>query len=204
MSRESLAHALSGPVSLAEDQWRERDVDRIHAAAAARNPAVLAWLRCHGDIEAAKALSLLSSLGIDLVAYKMGQAETYRERCMKGLVQALEWPENRLDLRPASSQMVAAQALMEWMADKCITCHGRTTIPDVDRMAGQSNVEGAVPTKECPSCRGTGIRLYSDDERAQTLGGRPQRLTRALETAHSLIGEALKESARNYYRLSTK
>ena len=140
MSRESLAHALSGPVSLAEDEWRERPVDRIHALAAAQS----AYGRTARE-------SALSALGVSLIALKSANRADEYVRSVDRLAHLLRKtkPKPNAELRIR----IARQAVHEHIVDFCPTCRGTGEIPD------QEGLEGAQRMKPCPECGGTRFKV---------------------------------------------
>lgn len=195
MSRESLAHALSGPVSLAEDQWRERDVDRLHALAAAQ------------IISIARGKSLLVPLGRELIAYLDGGCQQSGVRAKKGLADALLWREHRLRLTNESATLVATLSISEAKSGACRVCNGRIdangvfSVPDVDKIAGWREGDGPVPMRPCPSCYGSGRHRFSDSERAEAFGDLHKNTIAAFEVAHSLIGGACIEAMTGFRKL---
>ena len=142
--RESLAHALSGPISLQEDEYRERPVDRLHALASAARE------------------SHLSALGLSIIALKAANRPDEYVRSVDRLAYFL----CRMKNRPNAEMRlrIARQAVMEHIVDFCPTCKGTGEIP------AQEGVDGAQRMKECPECGGHGKRRYSDSERMEALG----------------------------------
>lgn len=193
MSRESLAHALSGPVSLAEDQWRERDVDRLHAIASAQ------LVREQDErCNKARKSAALCSLGVDVFAYTVlpegdpGGVRAFN-RAFKTLMDYLDWSEHRLSLRESTKIAVARHSLLEHKNSTCRVCNGKTdedripSIPDVDRLKGWREGDGPVPMRACPSCGGTGKHKWTDEERFNSTGIRHKVMDRAFSVAHELL-----------------
>lgn len=194
MSRESLAHALSGPVSLAEDQWRERDVDRLHALAYIQTPQAHDLDKC----EWAREMANLCELGVDLLRFKGSNVAAAHKPCLEMLVKVLGWKKFRLDLREENRTLVARQALMEFVVDFCPTCSG------TGEVKAQDGIDGAQRMRPCGSCHGTGIRKYTNDERRSCFVGNTvpyERLERAINIAHGVMGAAAHEAMRNYFRV---
>jgi hypothetical protein len=162
--REALAHALTGPINLDEQDW-ERPIDRLHALAAAQAVGVNRSAR-----ECA-----LSSLGVSLLALKAANRPDEYSRTLNKLIDCLYW----LKPRPSRTvaMVVARQAIMESVVDHCPTCQGRGEI---------FNTEGVV--KQCVECRGSGKRRYSDAERLEAL----QLDGKEFDRANRQLGEALK------------
>lgn len=196
--KESLAHALSGPVSLAEDEWRERPVDRLHAIASSQilrdQDAKCRW---------ARRSVALCSLGVDVYPYltqpdgSAGVSAAFL-RAQNKLVEYLGWNEFRheLSLRRSTKIAVARQALLEHKNSTCRVCNGKTdenkipSIPDVDRLKNWKEGDGPVPMKACPACNGTGKHQWTDDERFNSMGIKHKVIDKAMSVAHELISSA--------------
>lgn len=183
--KESLAHALSGPVSLAEDEWRERPVDRLHALAAAQS----AYGRTARE-------AALSALGVSLIALKAANRADEYVRAVDRLAHMLRKakPKPNAELRIR----IARQAVHEFIVDFCGTCQGRGEIPD------QEGLEGAQRMKPCPECGGHGKRRYSDSERLELIGGEAKFCGRWMADAMALISEAESEAVRTANKLLEK
>ena len=180
--REALAHSLSGPVSLMEDQWRERDVDRLHALAAAQ---------CAYGKTARE--SALASLGVCLIALKSANRADEYVRSVDQLAHMLRKtkPRPNADLRIRISR----QAVHEHIVDFCPTCRGTGEIPD------QEGLEGAQRMRPCPECHGHGKRRYSDSERVELIGAPLRDVNRWMADAMALISEAEAEAVRSASKL---
>lgn len=180
--KEALAHSLSGPVSLAEDQWRERDVDRLHALAAAQS----AYGRTARE-------AALSALGVCLIALKAANRPDEYVRSVDRLAHLLRKtkPRPSADLRIR----IARQAIHEFIVDFCGACHGKGEIPD------QDGLDDAQRMKPCPECGGHGKRRYSDSERFDVIGGEAKYCGAWMADAMSLISEAESEAVRTANRL---
>lgn len=156
MSRESLAHALSGPISLQQDEYRERPVDRLHALASAQIRRANRTAR----------ESHLASLGVSFIALKAANRPDELERAVEKLAKFLEClkPKVTDDRR----KLIARQSIFETVLDFCPRCRGTKEVPDRD------DVDGAQRMKPCPAeeeggCGGSGKRRYSDHERLAAL-----------------------------------
>lgn len=184
--RESLARALSGPVSLMEDEWRERPVDRLHALASAQME------RANRTAREAH----LASLGVSLIALKAANRADELDRAIKRLVACIMW------VRPAPTEKmalkVARQAIQETIIDFCPTCKGTGEVPD------QEGLDGAQRMRVCPSCGGHGRRRYSNEERISGLqihAGELHKVNRYLTEALTFISRAEDEAIRTAARL---
>ena len=180
--KEALAHALSGPISLAEDEWRERPVDRLHALAAAQSA-------CGRTAREAA----LSALGVSLIALKAANRADEYARSVDRLAHMMRKikPRPSLELRIR----IARQAVHEHIVDFCGTCQGRGEIPD------QEGLEGAQRMKPCPECGGHGKRRYSDSERLEIVGCEARYCGAWIADAMALISEAESEAVRTANRL---
>ena len=184
--KEALAKALSGPVSLMEDEWRERPVDRLHALASAQ------------IVRADKAArdSHLSSLGVSMIALKVANRPDELGRAIERLTVCLGWIQPKLT--EGMALKVARQAIHEYIVDFCPTCKGTGEIPD------QEGIDGAQRMKPCPSCGGHGKRRYSNQERIYSMEIEPgeyHKLERQLTRAMNFISVAEDEAIRTAKRL---
>jgi hypothetical protein len=175
--KQSLAGVLSGFQGLGGDDFRERPVDRL---------AALGAIQIVRGRDAARE-STLCSLGVDLIAFKLGHRASSKPDAEDKLSLVLAWtdPEGKntwkLRLTAKERDRVAVWAVQEWTVDCCPTCNGSAQIPI------QQDTDGAQPMKPCPSCDSTGKRRYSDRERIEALGGD---FDKAMSTAHGIIGQA--------------
>lgn len=179
MSREALAHALSGPISLQEDEYRERPVDRLHALACAARE------------------SNLSALGLSIIALKAANRADEYVRSVDRLAYFL----CRMKPRPNAEMRIriARQAISEHIIDFCPTCKGTGEIPN------QDGLEGAQPMRPCPECHGHGKRRYSDSERMDALGTASLRdVNRWMGDALGWIAQAEHEATKSAARLLEK
>lgn len=177
--REALAHALSGPVSLQEDEYRERPVDRIHALASAARD------------------SHLSALGLSIIALKAANRPDEYARSVDRLAYFL----CRMKNRPNAEMRlrIARQAVMEHIVDFCPTCKGTGEIP------AQDGIDGAQRMKQCPECGGHGKRRYSDQERIDALGVKSGReVDRWMAEALGWIAQAEDQAHKSAIRLLEK
>jgi len=184
--KEILARSLVGPISLMEDEWRERPIDRVHALASSQ-------------IERASRTAReahLSSLGVSMIALKAANRADELERAVERLVTCILW------IRPkpteALAEKIARQAVMETVVDFCPTCRGAGEIPD------QEGLDGAQRMKVCPSCGGHGKRRYSNQERISALqieAGELHKVNRYLTEALTFISRGEDEAIRTAARL---
>lgn len=184
---------IAAPSNL-DEKPHERPVDRLHAIGAVQVRAT----------QGARREALLVPLGRLLFPYIEANCDRWEYDCINGLAEALQWKENRLNLRKEYAFFVAKQALLESRHATCTVCKGITdipdgitSIPDVEKMAGKTEWDGPVPLKPCPACKGTGKRLWTDPERAEVVGD-AARFDKAFSTAHALISEAIGEALRPY------
>ena len=192
MSKEAFAVALAGLESLAESaNGSIRPVDRIHALGAAQR------VETYAEYRDAARMSLLASLGVDLIRYTRVRVEYAYYPCVKGLGQMLGYRRYNLRLPLETRLSVAQQALREVREPRCEVCAGRIdetelhSVPDSpDHKAG----DGPTPMVKCLACRGTGVRLWRDSERG---AGTPK----AYSVAHEIISEAIYEADRMGERL---
>ena len=191
MSREALAHALSGPISLQEDEYRERPVDRLHALASAQIRKANRTAR----------ESHLASLGVSFIALKAANRPDELERAVEKLAKCL----TSVKPRPSDDErrVIARQAIFECVLDFCPRCRGTREVPDRD------DVDGAQRMKPCPpeidgGCGGSGKRRYSDAERMEALKFARDDLSRMqkqMAFAIGLLGEAESEAIRTAKQL---
>lgn len=170
--KEALVSVLTGLQSLGSDDVNERPLDRLHAMAAAKN-------------YTAGEEAVLTSLGRDLIAFKFAHRVDSRDQAIKNLADALGWASFKLGLHGKNRKRIASWAVQEWVIDFCPSCSGKCEVP----MHLEQSIEGRQPMKQCPTCRGTGKRRYSDEERKEALGDL-NRLERGLFVAHGVIGWA--------------
>jgi len=190
--RESLARVVCNPVNLEEDEWRERPVDIIHAMAKAQ-------------VRTAGKRYNLTAIGRALYpAMTLPRGDQALDGAIfaatEALAVALMVPGHRLDLRAPTARLVAWQAIREHRDPVCRVCKGRidtttgmASIPDVDKLKNWKEGDGPVPMKPCPSCGGSGVHKYGDDERASAMGEYHPTMDLAFSTAHSLISAAMIE-----------
>lgn len=187
--KEALAHALSGPVSLAEDEWRERPVDRLHALGSAQ-------------IERANRTardSHLSSLGVSIVALRDANRPDEYARAIDRLSMLMR------DMRPRANGeqclKISRQAVHESVISFCPMCHGAREVPAQDGLDGAQRM---VPCPPVDGCGGTGMRRYSDAERMEALGVQRSDLDKInaqMDYAHRLLAQAESEAIRTAIRL---
>jgi hypothetical protein len=186
-----MAAALSGFQNLDDSDHRERPVARVASAGAAAR--TLPDQDAHGGQIArsnrAQREAHLASLGVDLVALKFAYTMSRRQDCEDKLAVLLV---SITKLKARQRDRVARQAITEWAAEVCASCHGAGQIV----FAGGK--EGARPTKICGTCSGSGKRRYSDKERQDAMG---EALASAMAEAHGLIGEAERLAIRGYAKM---
>lgn len=176
--REALISVLGGFQSLATSDHRERPIDRLGA---------LAYTQIGED-----GRSYLASLGVDLMCVKFAQRASSREPAVLKLAVVLGWRANRLKLSANKLEIIARWSIGEWLNLACLHCRGAKEIPV------QLGLEGAQPTKECPTCAGTGLNRWTDSERSQALNGD---YNQAIDIAHKYIGAAVSEAERGAGRM---
>jgi hypothetical protein len=173
----AFAGVLGGFQSLSNDDARERPVDRLAALGAAQI----------ARSKEAERTAALCSLGVDLIRFKFAGIAAARQDAEDQLAVALTWRHKADDLSPREKMKVACWAVQEWAGDLCPPrpegCGGAKEVPDHDLR----HLEGAQPMRSCPVCRGTGMRLWKDEERIEAMG-RPFGV--AMSEAHALIAWA--------------
>lgn len=169
--KESYAAVLTGFESLGADDSRERPVDRLGALGAAQ-------IR---RAEGAAREAVLCTLGKDLIAFK-GANRASAKADAEDMLAALLATYNGLGIKARERLIIARQAVLEFAIDFCPTCNGARVVPD------QHGLEGAQPTSDCGTCRGTGKRRYTDEERAAVMG-KPH--GKAMGKAHELLAVAV-------------
>lgn len=174
------AGALGGFQNLDSDDFRERPVDRLGALGAAQIARADEALR----------LSILTSLGVDLIRYKFAGVDTAGSDAEDKLSAALswpkEWPGRDVKLNASERDVVACWSIHEWKNDKCPQrpngCGGALEIP-----SAAQPIDGAQPMVVCPVCHGTGWRRWKDTERLEAMGNA---FEKAMSIAHALIVHA--------------
>jgi hypothetical protein len=184
MGGEALAVALAGYTTLGESaNGSIRPVDRLHAVGAAQRMATYA------DRRNAQRTARIAELGVDLMRYTRGGIDGAQGDCVEGLAGLLG-----KGLAPDAAILVAIQAISEFHSPNCKVCKGRrdesgfTVVPNPEI---EHKLDGPVPTVVCPSCRGTGARLWTDTERSKSMGCNAGRLRNRMAEAHYLISEAI-------------
>jgi len=192
--KESLAHALSGPVSLAEDEWRERPVDRLHALASSQ---IANGVRTERE-------AILAALGKSWIALRDAMRTDEMPEVLSGLIACLMWSRPRPTAKAA--ELVARWIIIERVHENCPTCKGRKEIPDSDKMGGRALEAGAgaIPMRECPECHGTGKHVYSNRERIEGMGinaGELHKYQKLLFDAEMWLTQAESQAVRSTMRL---
>ncbi len=170
--RKALAALFSGLQGLGSDSARERPVDRLAAIGA---------IQIRRADEAA-GQSQLASLGVDLIAYKIGGRELSRTEAEIKLADALK--RKIPSLRRRETIRIARWTIHEWTEDACPMCHGACEIPS-----------GEGVTVTCEDCHGSGRHKYTDPERVEAMGAA---YSKAVYEAHWIIGEAESLAIRMY------
>lgn len=176
--KEALAHCLTGPVNLDEQEARERPVDYIHAMAMAQQVTVH---RTHHDAH-------LAALGLSWYALKGANRPDAFQDVLDRLAACLLWSGGRMSRK--DRQKIAHQAVMESLVDSCPTCAGTGEIKAYEE------IEGTQRMKQCPECGGHGKRRYSNAERIAGLEINPTELVkyeRKLSEALGYLAQAEKE-----------
>jgi hypothetical protein len=174
------AGVLGGFQNLDADDFRERPVDRLGALGAAQIARADEALR----------LSVLTSLGVDLIRYKFAGVENACEDAQDKLSAALswpkEWPGRKVPIDAATRDAVACWSIHEWRNDRCPQrpdgCGGAMEVP-----SSAQPIDGAQPMMVCPVCAGTGWRRWKDQERIEAMG---EAFDKAMGIAHALISHA--------------
>lgn len=194
MSRESLAHALSGPISLQEDEYRERPVDRLHALASSQ---VVNFTRTEREAH-------LAALGKSWIALRDAMRVDELPAVRDGLIVCLMWSRPKPTVKAADKAV--RWTIIERVHEACPTCKGKMQIPDTDKMGGRVFAEGdgAVPMRVCPECNGTGKHRYSNQERIAGLeieAGELHKYARMLADAEMWLSQAESQAVRSTMKL---
>lgn len=155
---EAFARALSGNLTYDSAPW-----DKLTALAMGSVPAE----------HRAPRESLLNSLGVSLLGFKVAQRPDLHERAVNDLRDCLRW---KLKTSRADRERVAGWAIREWVVDVCPACCGAGHIFD------ERGVE-----RLCMVCDGTLRRRYTKEERMRELGYGGVRADRAMDAALLLI-----------------
>jgi hypothetical protein len=178
----ALAVTLGGMQGLGTtEDHRERPVDRLTALGRAIGPVERRSTSACERGDHAAMESFLCSLGGDLIAFKFGNRAPSKEEAELKLAIALGWKRWGLKLRIGQYERIARCAVMEWAFDLCLTCRGAKEIRNYD------DIEGRQPMKPCTECAQTGLRRYSDQERAEAMG---EAHAKAMGWAHTLISSS--------------
>jgi hypothetical protein len=162
--RIAFGRAESGLTSLAEHPSHDHaPVDCLHALAVARNS------------------SWLESVGVDLIAWKIGNRSRSYPAIVAALIDHLDSVKS-LRLKPGQSQAVAELALREYTFSFCPACGGRG---EIEAPIAEDR-EGAVPMTTCKVCNGSGDKLWTKLDREREHAN----LTRAFDEAHDLLHSA--------------
>jgi hypothetical protein len=171
---------LTGLQSLKSEESRETPVDRLAALGAAQ-------IR---KAEEAHRLSILTSLGVDLIRYKYARVETAGPDSEDKLSAILAWPSwwtgRKVGLDAIQRDMVACWAIHEWYSDLCPPrpegCGGALEVP-----SAAQPIDGAQPMMTCSRCGGTGKRRWTDRERVEAMG---DTFGKGMDHAHRIIAFA--------------
>lgn len=159
---ESLARALSGSLTYGTDSW-----DKLLALSLGSVP---------NDVRTPRE-SLLNSLGVSLLGFKVAQRPDLFTRAANDLRDCLRW---KLKTSRKDRQRVAEWAIREWVIDICPTCSGAGHIFD------NRGVE-----RICNACDGNLKRKYTQTERFEKLGYGGVRADRAMDAALMQISVAV-------------
>ena len=178
--KRAFAAALGGLQSLRADEWRERPVDRLGALGSAQ---IAHW---EGELDR----TLLVSLGVDLVRFKLSGIASAEVVAQKKLSDILVWERwwgpAPCPLSEQERKGISSWAVREWAGDKCPPrpegCGGALEVPSAEKP-----IDGAQPMMVCPKCRGTGVRRWTDAERIEAMG---RAYPAEIDQAHAIIGSA--------------
>lgn len=195
--REALLRVLAGPRNLKANRLAECDVDRVGALAIAQMPSHHA--RMVESLKRANHDAYMVALGRHVLALRIGNdARTYEPLLNLLAAEA----ERRLmyiadeDQRAWTARAVARRAIEEIVIDMCPNCSGKRNVPDHDK----GEIRGKQPMKVCPSCGGSGNRVYSWFERARDLWCRPNdKIVREkIDSMVSVMREAAKKAEQHF------
>jgi hypothetical protein len=159
---ESLARALSGNLTYDGPSW-----DKLLA---------LSLGSVTNERRTARE-SLLNSLGVSLLGFKVAQRADLFTRAADDLRDSLRW---KLKTSRQDRQRIAEWAIREWVVDICPTCSGAGHIFD------NRGVE-----RICNTCDGNLKRKYTQAERFEKLGYGGVRADRAMDAALLQISVAV-------------
>lgn len=202
---KGLIAVLAGMTSLSHDDARERPVDRLGAAGFGGR-VVPDQTREGANVERAShelRQAHLSSLGVDLIRYKFSGAQGAGSDAEDKLSLILGWPTQwagrKVGLNAAQRDAVACWAIHEWAKDKCPPrpegCGGAREVPSAEA------VQGAQPMMDCPKCKGTGVRLWTNEERVEAMG---DVFAVGMDSAHRIIAHAESLAVRTYKKMLEK
>lgn len=159
MGSESLARAMQGGLTYDSASW-----DKLTAMA----------LGSVANEHRTARESLLNSLGVSLLGFKVAMRPDLYKRAVDDLRDCLRW---RLkDVGRPSRLRLAKAVISEWVVDACPTCSGAGHVFD-----------GFGVERVCPTCAGTKKRRYTDEERLRA-GVQNQR---HMDTAHAMVSFAV-------------
>jgi hypothetical protein len=121
--------------------------------------------------------SLLNSLGVSLLGFKIAQRPDLYQRAVSDLRDCLDW---KLSASCKDRERISAWAIREWVVDICPTCSGAGHVFD-DR-----GIE-----RICMSCDGSLKRRYTQEERMKELGYGGARADKAMAAASMQIAVAV-------------
>jgi hypothetical protein len=173
---ESLARALSGNLTCDSSSWDKLLALAMGSATVLPNEP----LRKHPEakpFERTARESLLNSLGVSLLGFKVAQRADLFTRAADDLRDSLRW---KLKTSRQDRQRIAEWAIREWVVDICPTCSGAGHIFD------NRGVE-----RICNTCDGNLKRKYTQAERFEKLGYGGVRADRAMDAALLQISVAV-------------
>lgn len=162
---ESLARALSGSLTYDSPSW-----DKLTA---------LAWGSVT-NIQRSARESLLNSLGVSLLGFKVAQRPDLFARSASDLQAFLVHSPGAKRVGLENRGKVARAAIREWVVDMCPSCCGTGFTFD------------SVGVKKiCLTCKGSTKRRYTNAEREAELGFSGDKAERAMSAAHLIISTSV-------------
>ena len=128
---------------------REKIASDVHSSNLAWNE------REEKAIDRITALGMSDALGSALLRFKFANDRSAGKRALHLLANKAA---QRLRVELSYAQKLATACLREWLIDACETCHGTGQVGD------------GRHTDRCTKCDGSGMKRYSDSERALAAG----------------------------------
>ena len=114
-------------------------------------------------VEYVAAMSAATRLGSDIFRAADHDAHAMRRAVLQLMsLAAKKLGRNKLSITSAQAQTMAAAAILELIHPYCTTC------------GGAREIMGEKIKVICPTCSGIGVRRYTDSERAQMVGIKPE------------------------------